>query len=38
MEHLTKTEQKYQVPKLPKEKYLEYRRKQKQKKELYGEK
>lgn len=26
MEHLTKTEQKYQVPKLPKEKYLEYRR------------
>lgn len=38
MEHLTKTEQKYQVPKLPKEKYIEYRRKQKQKKELYGEK
>lgn len=36
MEHLTKTEQKYQVPKLPKEKYLEYRRKQKQKRELYG--
>lgn len=26
MEHLTQTEQKYQVPKLPKEKYLEYRR------------
>ena len=36
IEHLTKTEQKYQVPKLPKEKYFEYRRKQKQKKELYG--
>lgn len=27
MKHLTTTEQKYQVPKLPKEKYLEYRRK-----------
>ena len=27
MEHLTKVEQKYQVPKLPKEKYMEYRRK-----------
>ena len=27
MDHLTKTEQPYQVPKLPKEKYLEYRRK-----------
>lgn len=27
MEYLTKTEPQYQVPKLPKEKYLEYRRK-----------
>ena len=27
MEHLTKVEQKYQIPKLPKEKYMEYRRK-----------
>ena len=32
MEHLTNVEQKYQVPKIPKENYMEYRKKQSEKK------